>query len=61
MKMGDPTFDEWFSEQEFWHENSRQEDFKKLWDHLVGLGVRTLFIAQIFDEAIAAMRDEYGD
>lgn len=55
------TFEEWFAEQDWWHKNSRREDFTRIWTQLKRQGLSDDWTADILDDVIAAMRDEYGD
>ncbi len=55
------TFDEWFSQHEWWKKNSRREDLEPVWDTMHQRGIQGLEIASLIEKVIDAMRDEYGD
>ena len=54
-------FEEWFKEQNFWHENSRREDFERVLELARINRIDQTLVLDICNMVIKAMRDEYGE
>jgi hypothetical protein len=52
-------FTEWFAKHDWWHENSRRDDFREIWLDMSIWEIPLAEIEVILDAAIQSVRDEY--
>ena len=53
------TFDEWYSQTEWWKDN--EDSLREAWVWIAEDGIGGDTIAIIFDKICGAVRDEYGE
>ena len=58
--MDEITFESWYEENE-WHRKSTRTRLESVWVELSEYGIKPSHVAELMEEVMEAVVDEYGD